>query len=94
VSTTSFPPCPLRIGIAFLEREKVCVPSPIVRFVVRTPAGTVTVTGALLPLATAKVAGLVKRVVTNMTLASMFIPFGGPSGSEGHWIDFGVVLYQ
>lgn len=70
------------------------MPSPIVKFVVRTPPGTVTITGALPPLVAVKVAGLVKRVVTNMTSASKFIPFGGPSGSEGHWIDFGVVLYQ
>jgi hypothetical protein len=65
-----------------------------VKFVVRIPAGTVTVTGALPPLVTVKVAGLVRRVVTNMTSASKFIPLGGPSGSEGHCIAFGVVLYQ
>ncbi len=66
----------------------------MVKFVVRTPAGTVMVMGALLPLVTVKVAGLVSKVVTNITSASRFIPFGGPKGSLGHWMAFGVVLYQ
>jgi hypothetical protein len=93
VSTICFLPCLLRIGTPFLEREKTCVPSPKVKFVVTTPAGTVPVTGALHPLVTVNVAELVKRVEMNMTSASKFIPFGGPNGSEGRWIAFGVLLY-
>jgi hypothetical protein len=66
----------------------------MVKFVVTMPAGTVTVTGAFPPLVTVKVAGLVSRVVTNMTSASKLIPFGAPSGNPVRCIPFGVGLYQ
>jgi hypothetical protein len=94
VSTTCIAPCPLKIGLPSLETEKYCVPRTMVKFVVRIPARSSTVTGSLPPLATAKVAGLVSRVVTNMTPASKLIPFSGGNGSIGHCIAFEVVLYQ
>jgi hypothetical protein len=66
----------------------------MVKFVVTMPAGTLTVTAALPPLLTVKVAGLVSIVVTNIKSASRLIPFGGPNGSPVQTTPFGVGRYQ
>jgi hypothetical protein len=90
----SSPPVPPNTAAPFLETLKVCAPTPIVKLWVTIPAGTVIVTGALLPLWTVNCAELVRSVVTNITSASMSLPLGGPNGSPEHVTPFGVGLYQ
>lgn len=90
----SFSLVPLKITAPFLETEKLCCPTPIVKFVVWMPASTVTVTGALLPLVTVSSAGSVSIVAANTTSARYWIPLGGPRVSLVQIVSLGVVLYQ
>lgn len=66
----------------------------MVTFDVTIPAGTSMLTGALDPLVTVRVAGLVSMVATKMLSLSMLIPFGAGRGSPVHTTPFGVGRYQ
>ena len=78
----------------FLLTWNVWSPRPMVKLLVTMPAGTWIVTGALLPLVTVKVAGLVSRVVTKTRSARRSFPFGGPRESSEQVTSFGVGRYQ
>lgn len=67
---------------------------PMVAFQVKTPAGALNDTGALLPLVMVKIAGLVRRVVAKTTSAKSCLPLGGPRVSFVQATFHGVGRYQ